>query len=390
MKDFVFDNTTKVYFGRNQLNHLTEEINRLGNHVLFVYGGGSIKRTGLYDKILSLLKDAGVMVTEYSGVEPNPRHTTVNKGAALCHEQNIGVILAVGGGSVIDCSKGIAATALADTGDVWDLVEGKKPVTQALPIIAVPTMAASGSEMNSGGVISNLEKKVKRALKSPLLRPVVTFADPTNTFTVSAYQTACGSLDIMSHVFDAAYFSEQEQLNMILQMQEDLFKTVIKFAPIALEYPNNYEARANLMWASMWAVNDFLSSGVRQAAACHIIEHELSAYYDITHGHGMAIILPRWLTYILDETTAPRIYRFGRNCFQVPEGLSDLNGAKQSIVALSNFCFKTLGLSPHLSDFGIDEKYFEEMAEHACENGSINSFKSLNKDDIVEILKTCL
>lgn len=390
MKDFIFDNTTKVYFGRNQLNHLTEEIDRLGNHVLFVYGGGSIKRTGIYDRIFSLLKDAGVMVTEYSGVEPNPRHTTVNKGAAVCHEQNIDVILAVGGGSVIDCSKGIAATVFADTGDVWDLVEGKKPVMQALPIIAVPTMAASGSEMNPGGVISNFDKKIKRALKSPMLRPVVTFADPTHTFTVPTYQTACGSLDSMSHVLDSSYFSKQESMDMILRMQEELFKTVIRFAPIALKEPDNYEARANLMWASMWAVNGFLATEVRQMNACHIMEHELSAYYDITHGHGMAIILPRWLTYILDETTAPRIYRFGRNCFQVPEGLSDLNGAKQSIVALSNFCFKTLGLSPHLSDFGIDEKYFEEMAEHACENGSINSFKSLNKDDIVEILKTCL
>ena len=379
MNDFVFQNTTKVYFGTQELQYLPEVIKLFGHKILLVYGGGSIKRTGLYDKVISILAGDEFDLTEFSGIEPNPRHTTVNKGAALCRKFDIDVVLAVGGGSVIDCSKGIAAMALAKTDDVWDLIEGRFAVTGALPIIAIPTMAASGSEMNAGGVI-----------KSPFLRPKVTFADPTNTFSVSPYQTACGCIDIMSHIFDSSYFSTQSQMEMVACMQEELFKTVIKFAPIALEKPNDYEARANLMWASMWAVNDFLSCGVQQMAACHVLEHELSAYYDITHGHGMAILLPRWLQYILDERTAPRIYRFGYKCFDVPKGLPCLEGATQSIKALSDFCYKTLGLKSALSEFNIDEKYFEEMADHACKNGKINSFKPLGKEEVISIYHACL
>lgn len=390
MNDFIFQNTTKVYFGKDQMQYLPEEIARYGRKVLLVYGGGSIKRVGLYDKIMDLLHENAIEIVEFFGVEPNPRHTTVNKGAQLCRQEKIAVILAIGGGSVIDCSKGIAATAVAATDDVWDLVEEKEMVWQALPLIAIPTMAASGSEVNAGGVISNLDKKIKRAVKSPLLRPYATFADPTNTFSVSPYQTACGSLDIMSHIFDSAYFSNQEQMEMILHMQETLFKTVIKYAPVAMKEPENYEARANLMWASMWAMNGFLDSGVRQENACHIMEHEISAYYDLTHGQGMAILLPRWLNHILDETTAPRIYRLGRQCLGVSTDFTDMQGAKETVVALAKFCFETLGLKSHLVEFGIGGGNFEKMAEHACADGPVNSFKPLKKEDVLAIYRACL
>lgn len=390
MNDFIFQNTTKVYFGKDQMQYLSGEIGRYGNKMLLVYGGGSIKHIGLYEKILNLLYANGMEVVEFSGVEPNPRHTTVNKGAAFCRQEKVDVILAVGGGSVIDCCKGIAATAVAATDDVWDFVEGKEMVQRALPLIAIPTIAASGSEVNAGGVISNLDKKIKRAVKSPLLCPYATFADPTNTFSVSPYQTACGSLDIMSHVFDSAYFSKQEQMDMILNMQETLFRTVIRYAPIAMREPDNYEARANLMWASMWVMNGFLDSGVRQANACHIMEHELSAYYDLNHGQGMAIILPKWLHYILDEITAIRIYRLGKECFGISADLGDIQGAEETIEALSDFCYDTLGLKSHLMDCDIGDEYFEKMAAHACENGPINSFKPLHKEDVVAIFRECL
>ena len=391
MNDFIFHNTTKVYFGKDQLTHLPEELAKWGKRVLLVYGGGSIKRNGLYDAIMTLLQDAGLEVFELGGVEPNPRHTTVNKGAAICRAEAIDVVLAVGGGSTIDCSKGIAATAPSDTDDVWALIEGKAEVKSVLPIVTVLTIAATGSEMDASGVISNWERHLKCSLRSPLLQPKATFENLEVTYSLPSYQTACGAVDIMAHIFDATYFTAQSQMDMLVRVQEEVLKTVLHFAPIALETPDDYEARANLMWASSWALNGMLFSGVKQQGACHVMEHELSAYYDITHGHGLAIIIPRWLSYILDEITAPAIYRFGRQCFDVIEdGLDPITGAKQSIAALSYFFFKTLGLESRLSALGIDRTHFEDMASHATENGPINSIKQLSKDDVVAIFELCL
>ena len=274
MKDFIFSNTTKVYFGKDQLQHLGGEVKQFGQKVLLVYGGGSIKKIGLYDKVMAELKKADLTVYELPGVEPNPHHTTVNKGAALCKAEGIEVILAVGGGS-----------------------------NGHLPIVTVLTLAATGSEMDIGGVISNVELNEKQPLFGPNLRPNVSFLNPVNTYSVSAYQTASGSVDIMSHIFDVAYFSNFELMDMLLLAQEAVLSTVVKYAPVALAKPNDYEARANLMWASSWALNGFLYDGnmFAQPAICHNIEHELSAFYNITHGHGLAIVTPRCLRYILSE-----------------------------------------------------------------------------------------
>ncbi|MBR0248866.1 MAG: iron-containing alcohol dehydrogenase [Synergistaceae bacterium] len=391
MNDFVFQNTTKIYFGRNQLQNLGTEIKQFGSKVLLAYGGGSIKKNGLYDKVMAELKKASMTVFELSGVEPNPHHTTVNKGAEMCRKENINVVLAVGGGSTIDCAKAVAATAYSKSGNSWDLVIGKEPVTNALPIMTVLTIAATGSEMDAGAVISNVDTQEKLGLIHHLLQPKVSFLDPTNTFTVTAYQTASGSADIMSHIFDTLYFASDERLDMSYRMMDELLKTVVKYAPIAIARPDDYEARANLMWASSWGLNGFLSCGVMQAPTCHRIEHELSAVYDITHGHGLAIVTPRWLEYILTPETAPQIKRLGVKVFDVDASLSDIDGASEAIKRLSDFFFKTLGLKSRLSDLGIDDSKFALMARKACgKNGVIKGFATLKPDDVEKILRVCL
>lgn len=389
MYNFIFQNTTKIYFGENQLGHLGEELKLYGTRVLLTYGGGSIKKIGLYDTIMDELKKAGLTVFELAGIDPNPRHTTVNKGADICKKEKIDVLLAVGGGSTIDCTKAIAAAAFYE-GDSWDLVTRKAPVTQALPILTVLTLAATGSEMDAGGVISNLETNEKNALVHPLLLPKVSFLNPDATYSVNAFQTACGSVDILSHVFDVYYFTAAEKMDMVDRMMEEVIKTVVKYAPIAIKEPQNYEARANLMWASSWALNGFLQTGGFQDTVCHAMEHELSAFYDITHGLGLAILTPRWMEYILDESTAPQFKKFGVHVFGVDASASDLDGAKQAIAALNDFLFKTLGLQSTLTEIGIDDTNFKVMAKKACGEDVLKGFKTLTPEDVENIFKMCL
>ncbi len=389
MYNFTFQNTTKVYFGNNILENLGSELNNYGKNVLMVYSGSVIKEVGIYDKIMSHLNSANLTIFEYDGVEPNPRHTSVNEGSEICKKEGIDVVLAVGGGSVIDCCKGISVTSVYG-GDSWDLVTKKATTPDGLPIIVVSTMAATGSEMNSGAMISNADTNQKLSLNHQSLAPKVTFLDPTNTISVPKFQTACGAFDIMSHVMDMYYFTNTKKLDMIDGVQEQIMRTVFKFAPIALNDPTNYDARANLMWAASWALNNFLTVGSTERATCHAIDHVLGGYYDITHGLGLAIITPRWLEYILDENTAPRIQKFGVNVFGISDSKSPIKGAKASIDALSNFLFNTLGLESKLSNIGIDESNFDNMAVDACRNGIINGFKTLSPDDVVNILRMCL
>jgi len=389
MYNFTFQNTTKIYFGENQLEHLGEELKKYGTRVLLTYGGGSIKKIGLYDKVMDELKRSGLSVFELSGIEPNPRHTTVNKGAEICKKEKIDVLLAVGGGSTIDCTKFIAATAFYE-GDGWDLVTQKAPITKALPVFSILTLAATGSEMDAGGVISNMDTNEKYGFMHPLLQPKVSFLDPTNTYSVSAFQTACGGADILSHVFDVFYFTKTPKMDMIDRVMEDVIKTVVEYAPVAVKEPTNYEARANLMWAASWALNGFLQTGGFQAASCHNMEHELSAYYDITHGLGLAILTPRWMEYILDETTAPQFKKFGVNVFGVDASLSDMEGAKKAISSLSEFLFNTLGLQRTLTEIGIDETHFKAMAKNACGGDVMHGYKSLTPEDVENIYRMCL
>lgn len=389
MNSFVYDIPTKVYFGENQLGNLGKELKKYGNKVLLTYGGGSIKKIGLYDKIVKEVKDSGLELFELSGIEPNPRVSSVNAGADICKRENIDVLLAVGGGSVIDCTKYIGAATFYD-GDAWDILLGKFNVEKCLPIIDILTLAATGSEMDCGGVISNPETKDKIGLLFPVMQPKVSFLDPTTTYSVSAYQTAAGSADIFNHIIEV-YFNMNQDLYMLDTVMEGLMKTVIKYAPIAIKEPENYEARSNLMWTSSWAINGFIKGGKQQAWSCHPMEHELSAIYDITHGHGLAILTPRWLEYTLDERTVSKFYQYGINVWGIDSKLSKMEVAKKSIQMTSDFLFNKLGLKSTLTGLGIDDTNFKIMAEKAEKlGGTMYGFKPLAAKDIEEIFRMCL
>lgn len=388
MNNFIYDIPVKVYFGENQLCNLGKELSKYGKKVLLTYGGGSIKKIGLYDEILNELEKYGLELFELSGIEPNPRIQSVREGAKICKEQNIDVLLAVGGGSTIDATKFMAAGACTDV-DPWDFFTKNAPIEKALPIVTILTLAAAGSEMDAGGVISNLETKDKIGRLAPVLLPKVSFLDPTVTYTVNPHQTACGAVDMMSHIMEV-YFNMSNSLYMLDCFMEGMMKTIIKYAPIAMKEPNNYEARANLMWTSSWAINGFISSDKNQAWTCHPIEHELSAIYDITHGLGLALVTPRWLEYCLDETTVSKYYQFGTNVFDIDKNLEPMEVAKKSIKMLSEFFFNTLNLDDTFTKVGIKQEDFDIMAEKACGNNCINGFKKLNKQDIVNIFNMCL
>lgn len=387
--NFIYHAPTKVYFGENKLSNLSPELKQFGNKILLVYGGGSIKKIGLYDKVLKELNDAGLTVFELSGIEPNPNVTSLNEGAAICKKEKVDVILAVGGGSTIDASKGIASATFYD-GDAWDLCNGTAKTEQFLPIVAILTLAATGSEMDGGAVISNKITHEKKGLGADGLKPKVAFLDPTITYSVNKFQTACGSVDIMSHLFDTAYFAFDNDLELLDSFMEAQLRTIIKYAPIAQNEPDNYDARANLMWASSLALNGLLQGGKQVFPCCHWMEHELSAYYDITHGLGLAIVTPRWMKYVLSEKTAPKFYQFGVNVFGIDSTLDEMTVAEKSIEMLSDFFFKTLGLQSTLSEIGIDETHFDAMAQSACMGGSLPGIMPLNKEDIMAIYKMCL
>lgn len=388
MKDFIYNIPTKIYFGRNQLGHLSEELLKYGTRVLVTSGGGSIKRIGLYDKVMAELQGAGMTVFELSGIEPNPRIDSVRKGAAICKEQKIDVILAIGGGSTIDATKFIAAGACVEH-DPWDFfIKGAK-IDRALPVVSILTVAATGSEMNPGGVISNMETKDKLAASSPCLFPKVSFLNPEVTYTVNQYQTACGAADILSHIFEI-YFNPSGSMFMLDSMMEGLMKTVIKYAPIALDEPENYEARANLMWASSWGISGLIRSAQTCVWSCHPMEHELSAVYDITHGLGLAILTPRWMKYCLDAGNVDRYEKLGVNVFGIDPSLSSMEIAQKAIEATSDFLFNRLHLDDSFEKVGIRAEDFEQMAAKACRKGCIAGFKTLYAEDVKKIYEMCL
>jgi len=390
MNNFVYNIPVKVYFGENQLQHLGEELSKFGKRVLLTYGGGSIKRTGLYDAVVEQVKQAGMQLFELSGIEPNPRIDSVRRGASMCKEHNIDVLLAVGGGSTIDATKFMAAGAMVDH-DPWDFFNEKwAPINQALPIVSVLTLSATGSEMDAGGVISNPEThdKIGR-VESPTLLPKVSFLDPTVTYTVSPYQTACGAADMLSHIFEV-YFNINEDLYMLDCFMEGMMKTIIKYAPIAMKEPQNYEARANLMWTSSWAINGFIDGGKRQAWSCHPMEHEVSAYYDITHGLGLAIITPRWMEFCLNEKTVGKYVQFGVNVFGIDANQPEMDIARQAIERTKDFLFGDLGLTSTLTALGITDEHIPTMARKACQGGILHGFIPLNQQDIEVIFRNCL
>ena len=385
MNNFNFCVPTDIRFGKGQIACLPEELKKNGKRILMVYGGGSIKKTGIYDTILDLLKDFELY--ELSGIEPNPKIDSVRKGASICKEKKIDMILAVGGGSSIDASKHIACAAYYE-GDAWDLMLDRSKMTKALPIAVVLTMAATGSEMNPGAVITNGETNEKIEIAGPILYPTISICDPTYLYTLPAKQTAAGTTDILSHAMEQ-YFQPTDDAYLTDRIAESLMKTVIHYGPIALAEPDNYEARANLMWSSSLALNHILTVGKGGAWSCHPIEHELSAYYDITHGEGLAIVTPAWMKAVLCDETVERFAMFGRNVWDISMG-SSREIAEKAIEKTAEF-FKKLGLPSTLKEVGIDSEKFEEMAEEAVRTSGIatRSYYHLNKEDIIKIYESC-
>ncbi|PLR92695.1 iron-containing alcohol dehydrogenase [Bacillus sp. T33-2] len=387
MDNFTYYNPTKLIFGKGQLEQLKKEVPQYGKKVLLVYGGGSIKRNGLYDAVLKELNETDAEVFELSGVEPNPRLSTVHKGVQICKEEGIDFLLAVGGGSVIDCTKAIAAGAKYE-GDVWDIVTKKAAAKEALPFGTVLTLAATGSEMNAGSVITNWDTNEKYGWGSPVTFPKFSILDPVNTFTVPKDQTIYGIVDMMSHVFEH-YFHLAENTELQDRMCESLLLTVMETAPKLLEDLENYDYRATILYCGTMALNGMLSMGYRGDWATHNIEHAVSAVHDIPHGGGLAILFPNWMKHNL-HVKPERFKILAVRVFGVdPEGKSDEEAGFEGIERLREF-WNSIGAPSRLADYDIDESTIDEMADKAMVNGEFGNFAKLNKEDVLEIYRRSL
>ena len=383
MQNFDYVTPTRLVFGRDVIEKLPETLAALGKRVLLTYGGGSIKKIGLYDRVKELLKD--FQITELSGIQPNPRYDpSVLDGVRLCKENRIEVILAVGGGSVLDCSKAIAAGACYD-GDPWDLISYKVKAKAALPIVDILTLAATGSEFDKAGVISRTDTNDKIGYLDPLLFPVCSFLDPRYTFTVSKKQTAAGCADAMNHILEQ-YFCEDATL-MNDGMCEAGLRSLMVNGKACLANPEDYTARAEMMFACSLACNGILSQGNSDSGwPMHGIEHALSGFYDITHGEGLAIITPRWMRHILSERTLPRFVKYAVNVFGIDPSLPEMEIAEKGIDATYAF-FEEMGIPMHLKEVGIGPERIDEMAHHVAVNeGLENAYVPLLEQDIKDIL----
>lgn len=387
MNEFIYYNPTRLVFGKNQIKALKDELSRYGKKVLVVYGGGSIKRNGLYDEVMSELKEMGMDVSELSGVEPNPRLSTVKRGVELCKENKIDCLLAVGGGSVIDCTKAIAAGAKYD-GDVWDLITLKAQPQEALPFGTVLTLAATGSEMNSGSVITNWETQEKYGWGSPLVFPKFSILDPTYTFSVPKNQTIYGIVDMMSHVLEQ-YFHNAKNTPLQDRFAESILLTVMETGPKLLEDLENYELRETILYNGTMALNGTLQMGLRGDWGSHNIEHAVSAVYDIPHAGGLAILFPNWMRHNVD-TNVQRFKQLAVRVFNVEtEGKSDKEAALEGIDRLSAF-WTSLGAPNALADYDIDSSKLDLIADKAMARGEFGNFSKQNKEDVLNILKMSL
>lgn len=383
MQNFDYMTPTRLIFGRDAIAKLPEIMTQFGKKILLTYGGGSIKKIGLYQKVLEMLK--GYDIVELPGIQPNPKYDpSVLDGVRLCKEHNVDVILSVGGGSVLDCSKAIAAGAKYD-GDPWDLISYKVKAKAALPIVDIITLAATGSEYDCGGVISRTETNDKIGYIDPLLFPVVSILDPVYTFTVSKKQTAAGIADAMNHTIEQYFVEDSTLLND--GFCESMLRSLMTNGRKCLENPEDYTARAEMMLACTYGCNGILALGNSYSGwPCHGIEHALSAYYDITHGEGLAIITPRWMRHILSERTMDRFVKYGINVFGIDPTLPKQEIAGKAIDATYEF-FESINIPMHLRDVGIDESRIDEMAHHIAVNEGLDkAYVPLTEQDIKEIL----
>ncbi|SHN31387.1 iron-containing alcohol dehydrogenase [Gracilibacillus kekensis] len=388
MQNFIFQNPTKLYFGKGQLEHLQNELTNYGQNILLVYGGGSIKRNGLYDQVIDLLRNENKNIFELSGVEPNPRVTTARRGIKICKNEKIDFILAVGGGSTIDCTKAIAVGANSDE-DIWDIVTKKANATSALPFGTVLTLAATGSEMNPGSVITNWETKEKHGWGTPFTFPDFSILDPAFTKTVPRDQTIYGMVDIMSHALEH-YFHHEENTLLQDRMVEGILQTMVETAPKLLEDLENEEHRATVLYNGTMALNGMVSMGYHGDWATHNLEHAVSAVHDIPHGGGLAILFPNWMYHAIDENVT-RFKQLAIRVFNVdPEGKSDKEIGLEGIDQLRAF-WNSIDAPARLSDYDIGEDSVEEMADKTViANTEFGNFKKLNREDAVRIYKASL
>ncbi|HZG84763.1 iron-containing alcohol dehydrogenase [Paenibacillus sp.] len=387
MIPFRYYNPTHLLFGKDKLQELRTLVPMYGRKVLLVYGGGSIKANGLYDLVTEHLYAVGADFYELGGVEPNPRLSTVHKGVDLCKREGIEFLLAVGGGSVIDCTKAIAVGAKME-GDVWDVITRKTPATDALPFGTVLTLAATGSEMNAGSVITNWETKEKIGWGSPHTFPKFSILDPTFTFTVPRDQTVYGMVDIMSHVLEQ-YVHHTENTPVQDGFAETLLRTVIATAPKLLADLHSYEHRETILYCGTMALNGTLAMGVQGDWATHNIEHAVSAVYDIPHGGGLAILFPNWMEHVIDENPA-RFKQMAVNVFGIdPASGDDREVGLSGIRALRAF-WTSIGAPSRLADYGIGEEHLDAMADKAMAFGPFGHFKKLQREDVLAIYRKSL
>ena len=388
MVNFDYQTPTRLIFGRGVVQEkLHDVMEKFGKRVLMTWGGGSIKRSGLYDQVRDILKDKEIY--ELPGIEPNPKYDpSVLEGVRICKEKNIDVILSVGGGSVLDCTKAIAGAACSDA-DPWDVITMKVPTLKAIPIVDIITLAATGSEYDRGGVISRTDTNDKLAYFSDLVFPAVSFIDPTYTFTLPVRQTLAGVSDCINHIMEQYFCGEHIMMNDAFM--EGAIKSLMKNVRIVLEDPENYEARAEIFYATTLGCNGIYSLGNSESGwPMHAIEHALSGHYDINHGEGLAIVTPRWMKHILSEKTLERFVAFGTGVFGIDPALPEMEIAEKAIQSIHDF-YREIGLPMTLREVGIDGSRIDEMAHHIAVNeGLENAWAPLHEEDIAAILRDCL
>jgi alcohol dehydrogenase YqhD (iron-dependent ADH family) len=387
MRNFVFHNPTKIIFGRDTIPSIGSETAAFGQKALLVYGGGSIKRNAIYEEVSKSLKDAGVTIVEHGGVQSNPVLSHVHRGIALAKENQVTVIVAVGGGSVLDSAKAIAAGALVEH-DVWKFFTGKKSIKKALPLTCVLTLAASGSEMNSGMVITNEETKQKFGFANKRLYPRASILDPTATFTVSPEYTAYGAVDAIAHVLEF-YFTNQELYTPVQDhFMEGLVMSCMDSCNRVLEKLSDYNARADLMWTATLALNGLTGAGLGKVGfPMHMIEHSLSALFNVAHGAGLSVVIPGWMQY-QSQRTPQKFIQFAERIFGITSGSNEYKAA-EGIQALLSWFLK-IKTPTRLTDLHITEKDIPTIAENAVALAKIWGMPEYKEEKIEEILKLCI
>lgn len=385
MKDFNYCAPTRVIFGKNTELEVGKALKNAGaTRVLMQYGGGSIKKSGLYDRVVKAIRDEGIELFELGGVQPNPHLSLVRKAIEIVREQKIDYLLAVGGGSAIDSTKATAVGAVYD-GDVWDFYCGKAVPKKAMPVGVVLTIPAAGSEGSNSSVITNEDGWIKRGLGCDLTRPAFAIYNPELTYSLPAYQTAAGATDIMAHIMER-YFTNEPDVDMTDRLCESVLKTIIRQAPVAMKEPDNYVARAEMMWASTVAHNDFLSCFRVGDWSSHQLSHELSGMYDATHGAALAVAFPAWMTYVYKHD----VQRFCRFAVEVMGVEMDFfhpeETALKGIAALRAF-FKSIGMPTTLSELGVPEDKLDVLADKVKRgaDGTTGQFVKLTRDDCLKI-----